>query len=235
MKKTVKYTSGIVLGIAALAMSVAQASTTAGLKSKAGRLSYSLGAVMAKTFKAHGVDVNSSAFSWGFADVMAGRKTRLSSTQIKHIVANFQQQNQQKMLSQLQKKGQKNEVTGKAFLAANKHASGVKTTKSGLQYKVIVKGKGKSPKKNDVVTVNYEGRLISGKIFDSSYKRGQPATFPVNGVIKGWQEALQMMRPGATWMLYIPAKLAYGDNDVPGVGPNQTLIFKVHLIKVKGK
>jgi FKBP-type peptidyl-prolyl cis-trans isomerase FklB len=233
MKKTIQYSLGILLG--AGVCSFAMATRAPDLSTSANRLSYSLGAVMAKTFKAHGVNVNTMAFAAGFDDVMTGQKTRLSSEKIKQIVTNFQQQNQQKMRHQIQDMAKKNETAGRDFLASNKKNAGVKTTASGLQYKVITAGKGQPPASTDSVTVNYEGRLISGKVFDSSYKRGQPATFPVNGVIKGWQEALQLMRPGATWMLYIPADLAYGKNDVPGIGPNQTLIFKVQLLSVKGR
>lgn len=123
---------------------------------------------------------------------------------------------------------------GAAYLAANKAKSGVVTLPDGLQYKVLKQGQGEKPTDTDMVTVNYEGTLIDGTVFDSSYKRGEPATFPVNGVIPGWTEALKLMKPGSTWMLFIPASLAYGDNGAPpAIGPNQTLVFKVELIKVQ--
>lgn len=123
---------------------------------------------------------------------------------------------------------------GEAFMQTNKDKKGVVTLPSGLQYKVITPGTGKKPGTSDTVTVDYEGKLIDGKIFDSSYQRGQPATFPVNGVIPGWTEALQLMNEGSTWMLYIPANLAYGEAGAGGlIGPNETLVFKVHLISVK--
>jgi FKBP-type peptidyl-prolyl cis-trans isomerase len=125
-------------------------------------------------------------------------------------------------------------TAGKAFLAANQHKPGVKTTASGLQYKILKEGSGTAPTLKDTVTVNYEGTFINGKVFDSSYKRDESVTFPVKGVIKGWQEALTMMKPGAIWMLYIPPDLAYGANNAPAaIGANQTLIFKVNLISVK--
>ena len=124
-------------------------------------------------------------------------------------------------------------LTGEAFLAANKTKPGVVTLSDGLQYKVIVAGKGPKPKDNDTVTVHYQGKLIDGSEFDSSYKRGEPATFPVLGVIPGWTEALKLMPVGSTWELYIPSSLAYGEQGAPPViGPNQTLIFTVQLLKI---
>lgn len=129
---------------------------------------------------------------------------------------------------------QQNLAAGQAFLETNKTQPGVTTLASGLQYKVLEQGSGPKPAKSDMVTVDYEGKLINGQVFDSSYQRGQPATFPVAAVIPGWQEALQLMNAGATWELYIPAQLAYGERGAPGaIGPNEALIFKVHLIAVK--
>ena len=127
----------------------------------------------------------------------------------------------------------KNYKAGQDFLAENKKKDGVKTTKSGLQYKVVKSGEGKTPKASDKVVAHYEGRLISGKVFDSSIKRGSPATFPVNGVIKGWQEALQLMKEGDKWQVFIPSELAYGEKGVGrNIGPNEALIFDIELIKV---
>lgn len=127
-----------------------------------------------------------------------------------------------------------NQSKGKEFLSANQHKPGVVTLPSGLQYKIIKMGQGETPTKQDTVTVNYSGSLINGKEFDSSYKRGQPATFPVNGVISGWTEALQLMKVGSVWELYIPAKLAYGEQGAGSdIGPNETLIFKVELLKIE--
>ncbi len=123
---------------------------------------------------------------------------------------------------------------GDAFLLKNKSKKGVITLPSGLQYEVITQGTGKKPGKNDMVTVDYEGKLLNNQVFDSSYKRGQPAVFPVNGVIPGWTEALQLMPEGSTWILYIPSTLAYGEAGAGGlIGPNETLVFKVHLISIK--
>jgi FKBP-type peptidyl-prolyl cis-trans isomerase FklB len=123
---------------------------------------------------------------------------------------------------------------GQAFLEANKTQPGVTTLADGLQYKVLEQGSGPKPTKSDMVTVDYEGKLINGQVFDSSYQRGQPITFPLSAVIPGWQEALQLMNAGATYELFIPAQLAYGERGAPGaIGPNEALVFKVHLIAVK--
>jgi FKBP-type peptidyl-prolyl cis-trans isomerase FklB len=136
--------------------------------------------------------------------------------------------------SQVQSVAEKNKLDGDAFLKANKNKPGVVTLPDGLQYKVLVEGKGATPTANDTVTVDYAGTLINGTEFDSSYKRGQPISFPVSGVIPGWVEALQMMKAGSTWELYIPSKLAYGEQGAPpAIGPNETLVFKVDLISVK--
>jgi FKBP-type peptidyl-prolyl cis-trans isomerase FklB len=128
---------------------------------------------------------------------------------------------------------EKNKKEGEAFLAENKKKSGIKALPSGLQYKVITEGKGKSPKATETVTVHYRGTLIDGTEFDSSYKRGQPATFPVGGVIKGWTEALQLMKEGAKWQLVIPSDLAYGESGRQGIPPNAVLVFEVELVSIQ--
>lgn len=142
---------------------------------------------------------------------------------------NAQQRNPQ---AQAQGGGEENKKEGEAFLAKNKERKGVKTTASGLQYEVLQKGKGASPTPSDKVTVHYKGNLIDGSTFDSSYDRGQPATFSVGGVIKGWTEALQLMKIGAKWKLFIPPNLAYGERGRPSIPPNATLIFEVELISI---
>jgi len=135
---------------------------------------------------------------------------------------------------QMQNSAEQNRIAGQAFLEKNKSQPGVVTLPDGLQYKVITEGTGSKPSDNDIVTVNYSGHFIDGGVFDSSYKRGEPATFPVNGVIPGWTEALKLMKAGSTWTLYIPAALAYGEQGAPpAIGPNQTLVFKVELLAVK--
>jgi len=129
---------------------------------------------------------------------------------------------------------QKNQLASDTFLTENKKKPGVVTLPDGLQYKIITEGKGQKPNDNDIVTVHYSGKLVDGTEFDSSYKRGEPAQFPVNGVIPGWVEALKLMKEGSTWELYIPSSLAYGEQgSAPVIGPNQALIFKVQLISIK--
>ena len=144
---------------------------------------------------------------------------------------------QKEVMAKQAEVAKKNKTEGDAFLAENKKKEGVKTLPSGLQYKVIKAGTGKKPKMNDTVTVNYRGTLIDGTEFDNSYKRGQPATFQVNGVIPGWTEALQLMEQGAKWQLFIPSNLAYGERGAPGgqIGPNATLIFEIELISIQEK
>lgn len=223
-----------VFGIALLSCASAQAATS--LKTKQDKLSYSMGVMTGRAFKAHDIDIDPKVFEMGLSDGISGKKTKLSEKKIRETLANFQKESMKKMQVKVKKLAKANEKQSVAFLASNKSKPGVKTTSSGLQYKIIKPGKGKSPTLQDVVTVNYEGKLLNGKVFDSSYQRGKPATFPVKNVIKGWQEALVMMKPGAVWELYIPPKLAYGKKGAPGIiGPNQTLIFKINLISVKKK
>src|SRR5207302_2469157 len=150
--------------------------------------------------------------------------------EVRDTMMAFEKDMQQKQTETAQKNG----AEAEKFLAANKTKEGVKATESGLQYKALKEGGGAQPKSSDTVTVNYRGTLIDGTEFDSSYKRGQPATFPVSGVIKGWTEALQMMKVGSKYQLFIPAKLAYGERAIgPDIGPNSTLIFEVELLDVK--
>lgn len=224
--KTLMAALGLWVGVAAAASS--------SLPTDNDRLSYALGVETGKSFKNHGIPVNGSAFAQGLQDGLNGNPTLMNNDEINQTLRDFQRTNATKLEAQMQKSAQKNQQFSSSFLDANKERPGVVTTPSGLQYKVITQGSGTKPTLDDVVTVDYEGRLLDGKIFDSSYERGTPATFPLKGVIKGWQEALQLMPTGSTWEIYIPSKLAYGEQGAQGViGPNETLIFKVHLIKVQ--
>ena len=200
------------------------------LKSKA---SYALGMNMGQTFKKQGVDLDPEQLSKGMKDAAAGGKALLTEADMIETLTSFQKEMQIQMAAKALKDAADAKQTGAAFLAANKTKAGVKTTATGLQYKVIKDGTGAYPKATDTVTVHYEGKLVDGTVFDSSIKRGQPASFPVNGVIKGWIEALQLMKPGAKWQLFIPSELAYGAEGRPGtIPPNAVLIFDVELISI---
>ena len=199
------------------------------LKDQKDKVSYSIGMQIGFNLSRQKVDINPDILAAGIKDSLAG-KPQLAPEQVKEIMAQFEKDMEQKQ-KQL---GEKNNTEGAKFLEENKNKPGVKTTASGLQYKVEKEGTGPQPKATDMVTVNYRGTLINGTEFDSSYKRGQPATFPVNGVIKGWTEALQLMKKGAKYQLFIPSNLAYGERAMgPDIGSNSTLIFEVELMDVK--
>jgi FKBP-type peptidyl-prolyl cis-trans isomerase FklB len=203
------------------------------LKTEKEKVSYIIGVNIGRNLKTQSVDVDPDMISKGMKDVASGGKLLMTDEEMKATMTAFQKEMMKKREEELEKVGGKNEAEGEAFLAANKKKPGVVTLPSGLQYKVITEGKGKSPKATDTVTVNYKGTLIDGTEFDSSYKRGEPASFPVNGVIKGWTEALQLMKEGAKWELFVPPDLAYGEKGAGNViGPNATLIFEVELLSV---
>src|SRR5947199_1757315 len=199
------------------------------LKDQKEKVSYAIGMQIGFNLARQKVDINPDLLATGIKDAIAG-KPQLTPDQVKDVMAQFEKDMEQKQ-KQL---GEKNKTEGAKFLEDNKKKPGVKTTSSGLQYKVEKEGTGAQPKATDMVTVNYRGTLIDGTEFDSSYKRGQPATFPVNGVIKGWTEALQLMKVGSKYQLWIPSNLAYGERSVsPELGPNATLIFEVGLLDAK--
>lgn len=196
-------------------------------------VSYAMGYKTGQAMKAQSVTLSATDFSQGLQAGYAGTPPRISEDVMQTALTNMQQEMMKKMQEKYTQAATQNEKDGKAFLEKNAKLPGVVTTSSGLQYKVINAGNGASPTATDSVTVNYEGTLIDGKVFDSSYTRGKPATFKLNQVIQGWQQALVMMKPGATWMVYIPSDLAYGKQGSMGaIGPNETLIFKVNLISV---
>src|SRR5262245_49714437 len=199
------------------------------LKDQKNKVGYSIGMQIGFNLSRQKLDINPDLLAAGIKDAIAN-KPQLTPDQVKEIMAQFEKDMEQKQKQQ----GEKNKTEGAKFLEDNKKKTGIKTTASGLQYKVEKEGTGATPKATDMVTVNYRGTLIDGTEFDSSYKRGQPATFPVNGVIKGWTEALQLMKQGAKYQLFIPASLAYGERAMgPDIGPNSTLIFEVELQDVK--
>ena len=199
------------------------------LKDLKDKASYSIGLNFGFNFKQQNVDLNTDAFAAGFKDAMSGRKPLLTEQEVRDTLIAFERDLQQRQTAV----GQKNAADGEKFLTDNKSKEGVKATATGLQYKVLKEGSGAQPKPSDTVTVNYRGTLVDGTEFDSSYKRGQPATFPVGGVIPGWTEALQLMKVGSKYQLFVPAKLAYGEQGRPGIPPNSLLIFEVELMDVK--
>jgi FKBP-type peptidyl-prolyl cis-trans isomerase FklB len=205
------------------------------LKTEKDKLSYAVGADFANNLKKYEINLDLDLFMKGIKDSLSGGKTLLTEEEVKKYIAILQEDATDRMREKLKVEGEKNKKEGDAYLAENKKKPGVKTLPSGLQYKIITVGKGKPPAETDTVTVNYRGSFINGTEFDSSYKRGQPATFPVKGVIKGWTEALLLMKEGAKWQLVIPPDLAYGASGQPGIPPNSVLLFEVELIKIGAK
>lgn len=202
------------------------------LKNQKDKMSYIIGMDIGNNLKKQSIDVEPNILVKGVKDALTGGKPLLTEQEIRETMTAFQNE----MRVKQEVVARKNKEQGDSFLADNKKKEGVKTLQSGLQYKVIKVGVGKKPKLNDYVTTHYRGTLIDGTEFDSSYKRGQPATFQVSGVIPGWTEALQLMETGAKWQLFIPPNLAYGERGSGGViGPNATLIFEIELISIQEK
>ena len=210
------------------------AADTPELKTDKEKISYSIGMEIGGNLKRGSVEVDPDLLAKGLKDSYGGGKTILTEDQARQAIADFQKTLMAKQAETMQKLSEKNKADGEKFLAENGKKEGVKTLPSGLQYKEIAPGTGKSPKTTDTVTTHYKGTLIDGTEFDSSHKRGEPATFPVSGVISGWTEALQLMKEGAKWQLFVPSNLAYGERGAGReIGPNATLIFEVELISVK--
>ncbi len=226
--------------VAAAAMGLVMSSTMAAtdvttLKTDTDKLSYSIGDDLGKNFKRQGIDINAAVMAQGINDGMTNNpKSLMTDDQVKEVLAKFQKDVMAKRAAEVSKKSDENKAAGTKFLSENKAKPGVVTLPSGLQYKVIKNGSGEKPSKEDMVTVEYTGHLINGEVFDSTSKTGKPATFKLSQVIPGWVEALQLMPSGSTWEIYVPASLAYGDRSVGGpIGPNETLIFNIHLVSVK--
>ncbi|MHA6247984.1 FKBP-type peptidyl-prolyl cis-trans isomerase [Pontibacter sp. CAU 1760] len=194
------------------------------------KISYIIGRDMASNLQKQGISIDADPFIKGMKEVLEGKPSILSQEEVQQAMMALQQEMAEKQNSA----GSDNKEAGEAFLAENKEKEGVQTLPSGLQYQVLKEGTGKSPSQTDTVTTHYHGTLIDGTVFDSSYERNEPATFPVNGVIAGWTEALQLMKEGAKWRLFIPSNLAYGAQGAGGaIGPHSTLVFDVELLKVK--
>ena len=227
----IKWTVVLATGILAAG---AYAEGVAGLDNPTNRVSYCIGVDLGKSFKRGGVEINADVMLQGVKDQMSGGKLLLTEDELRATMTSFQKDMQQKQMQSMRTAGIDNKTQGDAFMATNKTKEGVVTLPSGLQYKIIKAGEGKKPAATDMVECQYRGTLIDGTEFDSSYKRGQPATFKLNQVIPGWTEALQLMPVGAKWQLFIPPQLAYGmRGSGPVIGPNATLIFEVELLGIK--
>ena len=212
------------------------ASGALALKTEKDKASYALGMNIGKGMRRQSLDIDPAIVGRGLKDAFTDSKTLLSDDEMRATLAALQADMNGKLQAKRQQEGDAAQKEGEAFLAGNKSKPGVVTLPSGLQYKILTTGNGPKPAATDSVVCHYRGTFINGKEFDSSYKHGQPLTFPVNGVIKGWTEALQLMPAGSKWQLFIPSNLAYGEQgygaDIP---PNSTLIFEVELISIGGK
>ena len=225
-------TSLLIVAASVALASLAPAAQTE-LKDQKDKVSYSIGLDIGTTLKRQLIDVNADLLNKGIQDGLSGNKALLTDEQMKETMATFQKDMMAKQAAAKKVTGEKNTAEGKKYMTENKAKEGVKTTASGLQYKVLKEGTGPSPKATDTVKVNYRGTTIDGTEFDSSYKRGEPASFPVNRVIKGWTEALQLMKVGSKYQLVIPADLAYGERGAGSdIGPNATLLFDVELLEI---
>ena len=206
------------------------------LKTDKDKFSYALGMNLGTNLHRDSIDIDTAIFLRALKDTLAGDKTLLTESETHAALTQLQTAVRGKQMEKMKLAGEANKKEGDSFLAANKTKEGIVTLPSGLEYKILAQGTGPKPAATDTVVCNYRGTLINGTEFDSSYKRGQPATFPVSGVIKGWTEALQLMPVGSKWQLFLPAELAYGERGPsPEIGPNSTLVFEVELLSIQAK
>jgi len=231
MKYSTKFILGTVLALSLAPALTAQ--TTTNLTDEKSRVSYAIGMMLGNNWKQQGLDINPEIAAQAIKAIQAGGQTLLTPEQAQETLTTFQKEFRAKQQAKQAEAGTKNKADGEAFLAKNKSVAGVTTLPDGLQYSVITAGTGAMPSASDVVSVHYRGTLIDGTEFDSSYKRGQPAEFPVGGVIRGWTEALQKMPVGSKWKLFIPSELAYGEQGRPSIPPNSVLIFEVELLSIQ--
>lgn len=227
--------SGSAVFAASASNSAAAASTpsTASVSSEKDKVSYAIGMDLGENFKNQSIDINPALLAQGVKDAVEGASALMTPQQREETLASFQKQFRAKQEVETKKVSERNKKEGDSYLAANKAKPGVTALANGLQYRVIEAGAGAIPTDKDIVTVDYEGRLINGTVFDSSYKRGKPVSFPLSDVIPGWKEALKLMKTGSTWEVVIPPSLAYGERGLGGpIGPNETLIFKIKLISI---
>ena len=200
-------------------------------KDQKDKASYCIGLNIGNSLKQQALDIDPEKVAAGIRDVLSNAKPLLTEQEVQATLMEFQKL----VLSQRAEKGKKNKTDGEAYLAENKKKKGVETLPSGLQYSVITAGKGKKPKATDTVTTHYRGTLIDGTEFDSSYKGGEPVSFPVKGVIPGWTEALQLMPVGSKWKLFIPSDLAYGESGQGPIPPHSALVFEIELLGISGE
>jgi len=204
------------------------------VKNPKDKISYSIGASIGKNLKEQKADITPEILLMGLKDAFTGATTTLTDREMGEVLGQYQQEMMAKSQVESQKKGDVNKVKGEKFLAENKNAKGITTTASGLQYSVITEGAGAKPSATSTVKVHYTGKLLDGTTFDSSVDRGEPVEFPLNGVIPGWTEGLQLMNKGAKYKFYIPANLAYAERGAGNsIGPNETLVFDVELLEIK--
>lgn len=228
---TPKWIVALGLGFLAAQASAEEAPV---LKTQKDKMSYSIGAEAGKNFKRLGVEVDTDLLVKGLRDALSGEKLLMTDEELRGTVTAYQAEVRQKQAQAAQLAAENNKKAGDAFLAENTTKEGIVTLPSGLQYKILKAGDGKMPTAADTVECHYRGTLINGTEFDSSYRRGQPATFKVTGVIPGWREALKLMSVGSKWQLFIPPQLAYGERGTGrDIGPNATLIFEVELLAIK--
>jgi FKBP-type peptidyl-prolyl cis-trans isomerase FklB len=221
---TLKSALVLILGFAFMPVQAAK------VESDLEKLSYSMGIFFGQTVTRQGMNLDTAAFLQAVEDVLSKNELKLNKEEMQQILADYQKKEQEELAAQ----ATSNKADGEKYLAENKKKEGVVTLDSGLQYKVITNGEGKKPAADSQVVVHYRGTLIDGTEFDSSYARGEPATLGVNQVIKGWQEALQLMTVGSKWQIVVPSNLAYGERGAGGaIRPNSTLLFDVELIEIK--
>jgi FKBP-type peptidyl-prolyl cis-trans isomerase FklB len=224
----------MVAGVMMLLPALAGAQDATALKTEQQKLSYAMGMDLGGQLRAQSVDIDPALFAEGLKAALAGGQTWLTDAEAKAAISTLQLAPAARHTAALRAAGAKNKSEGEAFLAANKAKEGVVTLASGVQYKVLSRGTGRQPTIEDTVVCHYRGTLIDGKEFDSSYTRGQPAAFPVKGVIKGWAEVLPLMPAGSKWQVFIPPALAYGERGAGAdIGPNATLIFEIELVSVR--
>src|SRR5271157_6041124 len=230
-----RYTlEGELVLVALLITGIAYGADDQALRTEKEKRSYAIGAQMGSDMRRFGMEVDPDLVARGFRDAYSGGKLLLSDQQMSETMTGVGRTMEARGTEMMKQDAEKNRKEGEAFLAQNMKKEGVRTLPSGLQYKIMRMGTGRTPRATDTVAVNYRGTFIDGTEFDSSYRRGQPFVFQVNRMIKGWVEALQMMSVGAKWQLFIPSRLAYGEQGAPpAIGPNATLIYEVELLSIK--